>query len=63
MVGQRLGIGDFCTHYEILFWEMGEGLLAKRQGGLPLTEIIAGNDRTVGSDFSEQVLPLRAMGR
>src|SRR5260370_20064337 len=63
MVGQRPGIGDFCTHYEILFWEMSQGLLAKRQGGRPISKIIAGNDRTVGSVFSAQVLPLRALGR
>src|SRR2546423_12664557 len=41
---------------------MGEGLLAERQGGRPLPEIVAGNDGTIGSDFSEQVVPLLSCG-
>src|ERR1700730_6287387 len=38
---------------------MGQSLLAECQGGWPLTEIVAGNDGTIGSHFSEQVVPLR----
>ena len=34
---------------------MGKGLLAESQGGMPLTEIVAGNDGTIGSNFSLQV--------
>src|SRR6266516_8071278 len=42
---------------------MGEGLLAASQGSMPLTEIIASNDGTIGSDFSQQVVPLLPFGR
>src|ERR1700730_15455045 len=39
---------------------MGQSLLAERQGGRLLTKMVAGYDGTIGSDFSKQVVPLRA---
>src|ERR1700730_7112538 len=41
---------------------MVQGLLAQRQGGSPLPEIVAGNDGTIGRNFSKRVVPLRSLG-
>src|SRR5258708_31190306 len=56
MRGQRLGIGNLCPGEEILCWQMGQGLLAEPQGDMPLTEIAAGDDSPIGSNFSQQVI-------
>jgi len=57
MIRQGLRVGNFCSSFEILFGEVSKGLLAESQGDMPLAELVAGNDGTLGGDFSKEILP------
>src|SRR5260221_13425148 len=39
---------------------MSKGILTKCQGGRSITKIVASKEGAIGSDFSKQVIPLRA---